>query len=223
MSEQRTTGLVLRIRPLTETSLIVQWLTTNMGRLATVAKGARRAKSPFGGQLDLFYLCDLSFAYSQRSDLHTLREVKLLETHAQLRCEISFLQQAAYCSALIEQTTETETSLPELFDNFATLLRLLPKQPVQPQTIFAFETKLLEELGLKPDLAKTRLSGGSKQLLEKFIQLDWPMIFRLRLSEAQIKEIGRFLEGFMVFHLGKFPANRNKALRTSGRANSVKG
>ena len=44
--EQRTSGLVLRTRPLTETSLIVQWLTPDFGRLSTVAKGARRSKSP---------------------------------------------------------------------------------------------------------------------------------------------------------------------------------
>jgi recombinational DNA repair protein (RecF pathway) len=39
---ESATGLVLRIRPLTETSLIVHWLTPDLGRLATVAKGARR-------------------------------------------------------------------------------------------------------------------------------------------------------------------------------------
>ena len=43
MNIARTTGLVLRTRPLTETSLIVQWLTRDFGRVATVAKGARRA------------------------------------------------------------------------------------------------------------------------------------------------------------------------------------
>jgi len=36
-------GLVLRVRPLTETSLIIHWLTPALGRIATVAKGARRA------------------------------------------------------------------------------------------------------------------------------------------------------------------------------------
>ena len=44
---ETTTGLVLRTRPLTETSLIVHWLTREFGRLATVAKGARRPNHPF--------------------------------------------------------------------------------------------------------------------------------------------------------------------------------
>ena len=49
--DERAHGVILRIRPLTESSLIVQWLTPESGRLATVAKGARRPKSAFLGKL----------------------------------------------------------------------------------------------------------------------------------------------------------------------------
>src|SRR5476651_528649 len=100
---QTATGLILRTRPLTETSLIVHWLTPNFGRIATVAKGARRHKSPFLGKLDLFYLADFSFSRSRRSDLHQLREVNLRETHGAIREDILKLQQAAYTTAFVEQ------------------------------------------------------------------------------------------------------------------------
>src|SRR6185503_10810022 len=96
---ERAQGLVLRTRPFTETSLIVQWLTPEFGRVDTVAKGARRPKSPFRGKLDLFYLADFSFTRSRRSELHTLREVSLRETHATLRRELACLRQAAYAAA----------------------------------------------------------------------------------------------------------------------------
>ena len=76
---QSATGMILRTRPLTETSLILHWLTPDFGRIATVAKGARRPKSPFLGKLDVFYLADFSFSRSRRSDLHALREVSLRE------------------------------------------------------------------------------------------------------------------------------------------------
>src|SRR5579862_6329975 len=102
-------GLILRTRPLTDTSLIVHWLTPDFGRLATVAKGARRPKSPFAGKLDLFYAADFSFQRSRRSELHTLREVVLKETHASLRKELDSVQQASYATALIEHATEAET------------------------------------------------------------------------------------------------------------------
>ena len=79
--DERSIGVILRVRPLTETSLIVHWLTPDLGRVATVAKGARRPKSPFRGKLDLFYEADFSFQRSRRSELHNLREVVLRETH----------------------------------------------------------------------------------------------------------------------------------------------
>src|SRR3974390_3124285 len=130
---ESATGLVLRTRPLTETSLIVHWLTKDLGRLATVAKGARPPQSAFRGKLDLFYLADFSFARSRRSELHTLREVNLIETHKFLRRELIYLQQVAYCAALLEQTSETETPLPGAFELLNGLLRHLPAQPAQPR------------------------------------------------------------------------------------------
>jgi DNA repair protein RecO (recombination protein O) len=212
MNVARTTGLVLRTRPLTETSLIVQWLTRDYGRVDTVAKGARRPKSPFRGQLDLFYLADLSFSRSRRSELHTLREVRLLECHAGLRPVLIYFQQASYCAALIEQSAEPDAPLPEAFDNFRRLLEQLPKHPAQPQTIFAFEMKWLRELGLKPDLAQTALTPGTKQILERLLEMNWPEIFRLRLSAAQAREVALYLHGFIIYHLERIPRGRTAAL-----------
>src|SRR5580765_2597628 len=104
---ERATGLILRTRPLTETSLIVHWLTPDLGRLATVAKGARRPKSPFRGKLDLFYLAEFSFSRSRSSERHNLRQIQLRETHEFLPRDLLFLQQASYCVWLVELTTET--------------------------------------------------------------------------------------------------------------------
>jgi DNA repair protein RecO (recombination protein O) len=209
---ETTSGVILRTRPLTETSLIIHWLTPDLGRVATVAKGARRPKSPFRGKLDLFYLADFSLSRSQRSELHNLREVILRETHSVLREELGYLQQASYCAALVEQATETDTPVPLVFDLMMGLLGHLPIRSPQPQTLFAFELKLLNELGLRPDLAKSKLNPGTKQLLQALTESDWPHISRLVLSAAQIKELNQFLHGFLIFHLGKIPKGRNAAL-----------
>jgi DNA repair protein RecO len=212
MNIARTTGLVLRTRPLTETSLIVQWLTRDFGRIATVAKGARRQKSAFRGQLDLFYLADFSFARSSRSELHTLREVRLLETHAGLRTDLIYVQQASYCAALVEQTAEPDAPMPAVFESFRDLLAQLPKHSAQPHTIFAFEMKWLDELGLKPNLAEAQLTPGTKQILERLLEMDWSEIFRLRLSAEQTKEIRLYLHGFIIYHLERIPKGRTAAL-----------
>ena len=205
---ESATGLVLRTRPFTETSLVVQWLTPQFGRISTVAKGARRPKSPFRGKLDLFYLADITFQRSLRSELHTLREVSLVETHDPLRRELGRLRQASYCAVLIEQTTEKETPLPVVFELLRGFLEWQSGTSPPAQTVFAFELKLLNELGLKPDLEKSRLTPGSKRIVNALLTGDWPAVARLKLSEAQTNELRRFLHGFLIFHLGRIPKGR---------------
>ena len=209
---ESATGLILRTRPLTETSLIVHWLTPASGRIATVAKGARRAKSPFLGKLDLFYLADFSFSRSRRSDLHTLREVKLRETHGAIRQDIFKLRHAAYATAFVEQATETETPLPAVYELLRGFLGCLCRQKAAPQLVFAFELKLLHELGQEPNLAETNLAAGTKKIAEVLARKDWEGGLRLKMTAAQTVELRQFLHGFLIFHLGRLPKGRVAAL-----------
>ena len=215
MNIERATGIVLRTRPLTDTSLIVHWLTPDLGRLATVAKGARRPKSPFRGQIDLFYTGRTEFrAQPPFRSAHLARSQGCWKATPRLRPELAYLQQASYCAALIEQTTETETPAARTPRTIRRLLRELPQHPPRPATIFAFEMKLLEDLGQQPNLTEASLSPGAKQLFDKFISEDWRSIFRLRLSPAQEHEIEKFLHGFLIYHLGRLPRGRAAALET---------
>jgi DNA repair protein RecO (recombination protein O) len=205
-------GIILRTRPLTETSLIVNWLTPQFGRISTVAKGARRHKSPFAGKLDLFYEADFSFSRSRSSDLHNLREVSLREAHNPIRADILKLQQAAYAANFIVQATETETPLPNVFELLQKFLRQLCKQKSSGQIIFAFESKLLRELGLEPDWAQANLTAGTKKIAAILSGKDFSAVGNLKLTKPQITELQQFLHGFLIFHLGKLPGGRAAAL-----------
>ena len=208
---ESTTGLILRTRPLTETSLIVHWLTPDLGRLATVAKGARRPKSPFAGKVDLFFEADFSFQRSRRSELHTLREVSLQETHVALRTDLAYLRQASYAAALIEQTTETETPVPGVCALMTGFLAQLMQHPPQQRSVFAFELKLLNELGLSPDLSRTRLSPQTQELVRNLIEANWQEIAGLKPGGAAASELRQFLHGFLIYHLGRIPEGRTAA------------
>jgi DNA repair protein RecO (recombination protein O) len=209
---ETTSGLILRTRLLTETSLIIHWLTPELGRIATVAKGARRAKSPFAGKLDIFYAGDFSFSRSRRSDLHNLREVKLHEPHGAIREDILKLQQAAYAANFLEQATETETPLPEIFELMRGFLKFLCEQKTSAQNIFALELKLLHELGLAPDLETVRLTPGAKKIVAVLLKSDWKNNARLQLSRAQNDELREWLHGYLLFHLGRLPRGRAAAV-----------
>jgi DNA repair protein RecO (recombination protein O) len=212
---ESTTGVILRTLPLTETSLIIHWLTPDLGRIATVAKGARRSKSPFFGKLDLFYEADFSFSRSRRSDLHTLREVALRKTNAPLRENILKLRQAAYAAGFIVQATETETPLRPIFESFCRLLDSLCVREPAPQFVFAFELKMLRELGLEPDWSKTSLTAGARRVAAALAQRDFAAGSALKLADSQVGELRRFLHGSLIFHLSKLPRGRAQALSDS--------
>lgn len=206
------TGIVIRLRRFSETSLIVNWLTRDSGRVDTLAKGALRPKSLFRGKLDLFYEARFSFLRSRRSGLHTLRETILVEPHAALRRDLGRLRQASYCAALIEQTTEKEAPLEGCYQMLRNILEALARSALPAATLFAFELKLLAELGVKPDLRESRLSAGARRAAALLLANDWASISVLKLSRAQAVEISRFLQGFMIYHLGRMPPGRDAAL-----------
>lgn len=214
---ESATGVVLRTQHLSESSLIVRWLTATAGRVSTVAKGARRAKSPFAGKLDLFLEAEMTFSRSRRSDLHTLREVSVSNFHLPLREDVARLQMAAYCATLLEQTTETDTPLPGLFELFAGVLGQLSTLGARPRLVFAFELKLLDALGLFPCLDRTRLKAVTQDLILAMAGGDWSTIRDLQPTPASVKELGAFLRGFLIDQLGRIPNLRGEALKGARR------
>lgn len=205
-------GIILRTLPLTETSLIIQWLSPQFGRIATAAKGARRAKSPFSGKLDLFYEADMTLSRSRSSDLHTLREVNLTQTHAALRLDVGKLRQAAYAASFIVQATEPETPLPEMYELFRDFLESSCAHEPSPQLVLAFELKMLAELGLEPDWKEAKVDPGTRKTAEAMLQRKFASILSLKPTDKQLTALQQFLHGFIIFHLGKLPPGRAHSL-----------
>ena len=116
---ETATAILLRKRKFSETSLIVSWCTDSLGCIQTMARGARRLKTPFAGKLDLFFETEIQIAKSRKSNLHTLTEVTLKNPFRGIRQSYLRAQAAAYFVELIELCTERDHHEPELF----TLLR----------------------------------------------------------------------------------------------------
>src|SRR5476651_2875858 len=107
-----TRGFIIARMPFGNTSLIVRCLSQQAGRLTFIAKGAARPKSPFAGMIDLFYLADFLYQPARTGEMHTLREVKLIEAHLGLRRSYANLLAAHYFAVLIETITESSAPVP---------------------------------------------------------------------------------------------------------------
>ena len=143
-----TSAILLRRTRLSDTSWIVTWLTQSNGRLKTAAKGARRPRSPFAGKLDLFFLEEISYTASRKSDLHALREVVLVEPFIGLRADFLRTELAAYFVELIELVTEAEHPAPELFDLLLRAFRYLDTGEPTLRALLHFESELVRLLGI---------------------------------------------------------------------------
>jgi recombinational DNA repair protein (RecF pathway) len=161
--------------------------------------------------VDLFYETNFSFNRARRGDLHTLREVSLRKANSALREDILKLRQAAYAAAFIVQTTETETPLSNIYILFEQFLESLCGHELSPQIVFAFELKMLRELGLEPDWGTATLTAGTKKIAVALMERDFSSVFGLKLANSQGSELRQFLHGFMIFHLGKVPRGRAQA------------
>jgi DNA repair protein RecO (recombination protein O) len=207
--EERASGIILRTRTFTETSLVVEWLTAEWGRISTVAKGARRAKSPFLGKLDLFYEADFTFVRSRRSGLHTLREVELRESHGRLREELAWVHQAAYFAVLAERGTEAETPIAEIYQLVVEAVGSLEGSRSSARILFAYELKLLTLLGYEPELEQ--VSAETQKLALALKSLKFSEVVS-KPSARAFEELDRFLQRSIGSALEYLPPQREKAL-----------
>ena len=145
---ESTEAILLRKRKFSDTTLIVSWCTESLGCVQTIAKGARRQKSPFAGKLDLFFQAEISLVRSRKSDLHTLAEVVLKNPFAGIRRNYLRMQTAAYFVELIEICTERDHHEPELFGLLRRAFGYLDTNNPNARAVAHFETELARIAGV---------------------------------------------------------------------------
>ncbi len=188
---QTTAAVLLRKRKFSDTSLIVSWCTESLGCIQTVAKGARRAKTPFAGKLDLFFEAEISLVPSRKSTLHTLTEVVLRNPFSGIRENYLRTQAAAYFVELIEICTERDHHEPELYSLLRRAFGYLDKNDPNLRAISHFETELAriagvhsEAVGQKKHAADPAFALGN--LFGK-LPLSRPSLLKRLASEAKSK------------------------------------
>ena len=145
---ESTAAILLRKRKLSDTSLIVSWCTESLGCIQTVARGARRAKSPFAGKLDLFFEAEIQITRSKKSNLHTLTEVVLKNPFGGIRENYRRTQAASYFVELIEICTESDHHEPNLFALLQRAFNYLSTNDPNLRAILHFETELARITGV---------------------------------------------------------------------------
>ena len=146
----RNEAICLDIRPWSRTSHVVSWLTP-MGKVATVVKGAVRAKSQFLGQYDLNYTCDIVYYARAKGELHALRECVPAEMREELRGDYRALALAGYFRRLVAELAPMGEECGAWYE---LLRRDLEDIRPRMEDLIQFELEVLGLSGLAPDFSK---------------------------------------------------------------------
>ena len=143
-------GFVLHTYPYKETSLIVEAFTRRFGRVALLARGARRPRSAMRGVLLSFY--PLGLTWSASAELGTLLSAEW--TGGQAALSGRGLMCGFYVNELILRLLPREDAHEALYDVYERSLHALCAGGEQASVLRAFEKRLLAELGYAPLLER---------------------------------------------------------------------
>jgi len=160
-------AFILHGYPYRETSLIVEAFTEQYGRVAMVAKGAKRARSAMRGVLHAFQPLVLSWAGA--GELKTLVKAEWqgglpLPAGAALLCGF-------YLNELLLKLLAREDPHPALWREYACALRALvtdASPAARSATLRRFELRLLAELGYALALTHDVASGAPIEAGERY-------------------------------------------------------
>jgi DNA repair protein RecO (recombination protein O) len=140
-------GFVLHSYAWRETSLIVETLSRDFGRMALVARGAKRPTSQYRGILMPF--SPLALSWSGRSELKTLVRAEWQGGLSPLRGD--GLLAAFYLNELLVRLLPRADAHPALFGSYVQALAALAAQEGGREPILRrFELDLLQDLGVAP-------------------------------------------------------------------------
>lgn len=151
-SIRKTKAILVRTVPYSNTSQIVQWLTPGGLAVSTLVKGAQRPKSPFLGQYDAFYTCELLYYENSRNGLHIASACCPLRDRQPLRSDWRAFAAASYLMYLVSRAIGDGADHPDLFALTEQTLDNLAEGRVTREQVFWFELRLLNQLGMAPRL-----------------------------------------------------------------------
>ena len=156
MRVQQQPAYVLHARPWRETSLLLECLTRDQGRIGLVARGVRGARARGGGRATLEPFRLLALDFLLRGELGTLTAV---EVGVPLPLSGDALLAGLYLNELTVRLSGRQDPHPALFAAYGEALVRLSAGAALGWTLRRFERDLLGALGYAPQLQREADDG----------------------------------------------------------------
>ncbi len=158
-------GFVLHSYPYKETSLIIDLFSRDHGRVALVAKGAKRPHSKLRGVLQTFQ--PLQLAWMGKSEVRTLVSAEWVG--GLLPLEGAALLSGFYLNELLVKLLARDDPHPPLFDHYMSALNQLAHDEPPAIVLRKFELSLLKETGVAGNLALCAQTGQPVDVQKTYV------------------------------------------------------
>ncbi len=155
-----TEAIVLFRTDVGEEDRILTFLTRDYGLLKAAASGAKNLKGGRTAPLDLFVRSRIQFHVSSKAGkLCRIRSVDVVEPYIDIRQDYGRLCCASYMAEETAHCVQEADPAEGIFDLLASCLDQLSLNAGIYFTLFTFETRLLVELGMAPDMSGCMICG----------------------------------------------------------------
>jgi DNA repair protein RecO (recombination protein O) len=155
-AETVTPAVVIRTRAFGESDRIVTFLTRDLGKVAGIAKGARRSKRRFVNVLEPFTHVDVTLRLREGRDLAFVNACVLRDAPISLARDLVKFAYASYVLELTDRMVREREAGPETYALVRDAIALLEHGDPEPGVLRAFELHLLRLTGYEPELDRCR-------------------------------------------------------------------
>lgn len=155
MSAELSDALVLRAVDYRDADRIVTLLTESHGKVAVLARSARRSKKRFGGSLEPYALIEAEVRLG-RGEVGSIAKARVKQSFPAILSDLTRMSVAAVALELVREALPTRQPEPEVFaltmEFLAHLADMTGPPGAQEQLLLAFEVRCIGLLGFAPNL-----------------------------------------------------------------------
>lgn len=145
-------SLIIKQIDFHENDKIVTFLTKDQGKKSGILKGSKKILSRHLGLSEPFTQVNILYFEKPTAELVHIRKLELLESFYPIRQAYEKILYATYFTELIHLCTIDPQEAPRFFDLLLKALQAIQHAPAYQPLKIQFETKLLEYLGVSPQL-----------------------------------------------------------------------
>lgn len=155
MSLQKTEAIVLKSIKQGETSKILTLFTRTFGKMTVIAKGARSAKSKFGGSLEQLNYIAIVFYKKENRDIQLLSQADIILAFPDIKRNLEKMALAAAIGELVYRLEHGEEPNPRLFRLCLDALKAIDQSDDNCMNLLrAFQVRLMAIHGFYANFGK---------------------------------------------------------------------